>query len=211
MFGKLFGGGEQDGSAADEAFADAKQAGLERALGPMDEMVLHSIIPFFMGGGLDLYAFSRCIPGKVIATQELIGRRKKDRPKKGAFGAFELVACVRPGVDLESEAEIGLVRTLLNPLAQYAFMAKLKPGDTAEIPMDDGEPSLGVLFGEFRSVEWGKGPFEIDGELFGLLLCVPLVGGELAFARREGGAALRAKLEAAGVWPYAVAGRGSVA
>lgn len=206
MFGKLFGGGKQDGSAADEAFADAKQAGLERALGPMDEMVLHSIIPFFIGGGLDLYAFSGCIPGKVIATQELIGRRKKDRPKQGAFGAFELVACVRPGVGLDSEAEIGLVRTLLNPLAQYAFMAKLKPGDTAEIPMDDGEPSLGVLFGEFV----GKGPFEIEGERFGLLLCVPLVGGELAFARREGGAALRAKLEGAGVWPYAVAGRRGV-
>ncbi|MBK7403880.1 MAG: hypothetical protein IPJ41_04400 [Phycisphaerales bacterium] len=51
-------------SAADEAFADAKQAALERPLGPMDEMVVHSLIPFFLGGGLDLYTFSKCMPGR---------------------------------------------------------------------------------------------------------------------------------------------------
>jgi len=235
MLGRLFGrkggrGGDADAeAAADEAFAEAKQAALERALGPMDEMVLHSLVPFFMGGDLDLYMFSRCMPGTVVATQELIGRGKKERPRAGRIGAYELVACMKPGVVLETEASedggagdgvgfvtggerdgIGLVRRMLNPLAQYAFMARLNPGETAEIPMGEGEPNLPVLFDEFRPEDRGLAPFEVGGERFGLLLCVPLHGSELAFARQEGTGKLKERLEAAGVWPYADLSRAAV-
>lgn len=226
MFEKLFGGkraGDDETGVADEAFAAAKQAAMERALGPMDEMVLHSLIPFFLGGGLDLYTFRKCMPGTVVATQELIGRGRSERPKKSRIGAYELVACLRPGVAIETESGdgtamvtggerdgIGLVRAMLNPISQYAFMAKLNPGETAEIPMDEGEPNLPVLFDEFRSVDWGLAPFEIGDERFGLLLCVPLHWSELAFARREGTGKLKERLEGAGVWPYADLGRVAV-
>ncbi len=43
----------------------------------------------------------------------------------------------------------------------------------------------------------GPAPFEIGGERFGLLLCVPLQGSELAFARQEGTGRLTERLEGA--------------
>ena len=49
---------------------------LERTLGPMDDTVLHALIPFELGGFLDLYTFSKCIPGTVIAIRRalVVGR-----------------------------------------------------------------------------------------------------------------------------------------
>ncbi|MBK7403881.1 MAG: hypothetical protein IPJ41_04405 [Phycisphaerales bacterium] len=121
----------------------------------------------------------------VVATQELIGRGKQARPREGRIGAYELVACFKPGVEVETEPGegdevglvtggerdgIGLVRAMLDPIARYAFMAKLNPGETAEVPMGEGEPNLGVMFDEFRPEERGLAPFEIGGERFRALV-----------------------------------------
>jgi hypothetical protein len=174
----------------------------------MDDMVLHAIIPFFLGGGLDLYTFSKCIPGTVFATQELITRDKQSRPKKGKAGYFELVACLPPGSkQVEENDGIRLVNRILNPVAMYASMAALSPGETAELPGEDGEPSQPLLLDAFnpKSV-----PFEFNGEKFALLLCMPITHDELAFARSEGSAALLAKLQATGAYPYADIKRPSV-
>ncbi len=216
MFGKLFGrkkkkdeGPDPAEIAADEAFAEAKQAALERVLGPMDDMVLHAIIPFCMGGGLDLYTFSKCIPGTVVATQELITRDKKSRTKRGKAGHFELVACLPPSSKGQQDDEgISLVNRILNPVGMYASMAALSPGETAEIPgEDDGDPSQPLLLDAFNPKNV---PFDFNGERFALLLCMPITQQELAFAREEGSEKLIVKLKAAGVYPYANVGRASV-
>jgi hypothetical protein len=209
MLGRLFGK-KRDGEAearAEEAFGEAKEQALVRVLGPMDDMVLHAIIPFAIGGGLDLYTFSQCIPGVVFATQELIGSDKKSRPKKNRLGAYELVACLPPGKARDDEEGVRLINRILNPIARYAFHASLNPGETAEIPGEEGGPNRGILFDDFnpRGV-----PFEVNGEGFGLLLVMPLHGSELAYARTEGSGKLLVKLKAAGAWPYADEGRGAV-
>lgn len=215
MFERLFGrkkdnndGPDPAEVAADEAFDNAKQAALERVLGPMDDMVLHAIIPFFMGGGLDLYTFSKCIPGAVFATQELITRDKKNRTKKGKAGHFELVACLPPTSKGQQDEEgVSLINSILNPVAMYASMAAISPGETAEIPGEDDESTQPLLFDSFNP---NGVPFEFNNEQFSLLLCMPITQAELAFARREGSAPLLARLRAAGAYPYADIKRQSV-
>jgi hypothetical protein len=180
----------------DEAFARAKEEALERVLGPMDRTVLHAVIPFAIGGGLDLYSFSKCLPGKVIATQELISRQRKDRAKKSSIGYYELVACLpaRKGSDEEC---IELVSSILNPIAMYAFEAVLESGETAEVPMEKG--TQGVVLVEYPS----EGKFKVKGEMFGLMTVVPVLASELKFARKHGVGALMQKMLDADVWPYA--------
>jgi hypothetical protein len=214
MFGWLFGKKKKHGAqeepdpadaaeqAADEAFGKAKEEALERVLGPMDDTVFHAIIPFFIGGTLDLYTFSKCIPGTAFVTQELIVRLKEDRPKPGRTGYFELVACLPPGVSREDEEGLSLIQSVLDPIARYASMAALNPNETAEIPQEDGEPTLPIIFDRFTPPPPGNGDLDFAGEKCHLLLCIAVHHSELAFARNNGGAELIAKLKAAKAYPY---------
>ena len=58
-------------AAADEAWYGAKSAFLAEHLGPEHEMVMHALIPYAVGGNLDLYYFPDGIDGTAIATKEL--------------------------------------------------------------------------------------------------------------------------------------------
>lgn len=201
MFERFFGKKKtkEDEAAEDaDAFAQAKQDALDRTLGTMDDMVMHAIIPFAIGGGLDLYPFSKCIPGTVIATQELIGPGKKERPKKGKAGYFERVACLPPGKTMDDKPALQLINSMLNPIARYSFMASLNPGETAELPTEEDQPNLPVCFDAFK----GKAPFEVKGEKFHLLLCIALHQSELDYARENTTEDLLEKLKQAGVYPY---------
>jgi len=207
MFGWLFGRKKKseeieyspEDEAADTAFYEAKQAALERTLGPMEDTVLHSIIPFAMGGALDLYYFTKCIPGTVFATQELIMREKSDRPRPNKLGYFELVACIPPGADRSDEKQTSFIHQILNPIANYASQAKVNPNETAEIPGDDGEPSLPLIFDRFDPKHV---PFEFNNEKFHLLLCIAVHHSELAYARENSTQDLIKLLQGAGVYPY---------
>jgi hypothetical protein len=167
----------------------------------MDDPVLHAIIGFEVGGALDMYLFSQCVPGAtVIATQELIGRDRKRRPKKNRQGYYELVICLPRGKSPEDESAMSLIRPLLNIIAMYSFEAALNPGETAEVPAGDNDELIPVIFDAFEP----KGvPFEFEGERFGLLLVIPVHPSELAFARAESSETLIEKLKAADAYPYA--------
>ena len=62
-------------SSDDEALAqrwyDRKSALMEASLGKEHDVVMHAIIPFAVGGGLDLYYYPNGLPGTAIATKEL--------------------------------------------------------------------------------------------------------------------------------------------
>lgn len=182
----------------DDQFADAKQAALERSLGPMHKTVLHAIIPFYLGGGLDLYPFMKCIPGTVFATQELIGRSPKERTKPGKRGHFELVACLPPKKTMSDKRGMSLINGLLNPTAMYAFEVPLNPGETAEIPSDDGGTTAMLLdlFGPLRE------PLCVGKEEFHLLLCMAIHPTELEYARKRGTSKLIGLLKQHGAYPY---------
>ncbi len=209
MFGWLFGKKEtkNEAAAADEAFDTGKEEALGRVLGPHDDQVLHAIIPFAIGGTLDLYPFSSCIPGTVYVTQELIGRTKADRPKRGTDGYFELAMCRKMPASEDSEDGIGLVSQMLNPVARYSFMAQLGPMQTAELPTEKDDQTQPVFFYNFKP----KGaPFSFAGEDFCLLLCVTIFHFELAFARKSNVEALVKLLQQAGEFPYSTLERDPV-
>ena len=69
-----------------ECHCEAKKAALECILGPMHDLVAHAIIPFQVGGTVDMYYFPNGIPGTGFATMELIepdgsGPKPKLEPK----------------------------------------------------------------------------------------------------------------------------------
>ncbi|ACT95682.1 hypothetical protein [Dyadobacter fermentans] len=57
-----------------EADYEAKRKGLENVLGKMHDIVGHAIIPFAVGGAVDMYYFPNHIPGTGFATMELLIR-----------------------------------------------------------------------------------------------------------------------------------------
>jgi len=236
MFGwfkKLFAGrprGQSEMTPEREAFDEEKQKALEAALGPMEEYVVHSLIPMLLGGGVDLYPFRRHMPGTVYVTQELFAFDEESRPKKSKQGWYELAAAFREEAEPagkvpksleEADAAMGEdgeltggarpadsaqeTKALLTPLAHYAGMASLSPGETAEIPGDEGEPNTCVVFDRLECA-----PMAAGGTPFFLLLVIRIHPEELALARREGSGVLLERLKERGYYPYSDLDRAAV-
>lgn len=193
---------------------EAKKDAFERILGPMDEVVGHAVIPFAVGGAVDMYYFSSHIAGTVFATMELINPDGKGlRPNR--MGTYELVACTRlkrPVIDTprpmatNEESELPpfvkqerRICGMLTSIGRYSFHAVLQPGETCEVPGDEEDERICMVFDEFDT----KGvAFEIEGEKHGLLLCIEVHPLELNYAREVGAEAVIAKLKEAGFYPY---------
>src|SRR5262245_48470884 len=89
--------------AADEIarkWYDRKSFFMEESLGKEHDMVMHAIIPYAVGGALDLYYYPNGIPGTAIATKEL-----SDMPGEGssndAYRCYELVMFTKHRLDLD--------------------------------------------------------------------------------------------------------------
>ena len=202
-----------------QAAHEAKKAALERVLGPMDDLVGHAPIPFFLGGALDLYYFTRGVPGTGIATMELIATDGSG-PKPNDIGTFELVAFTRHRRSGPNHAVTPNARPdsaydrierhlaqILNASARYAFKAVLKPGDTCEMPQSEGQPNVCLMLDEYAPN--GK-RFVINGRRHCLLLYMEVLPRELEEARRSGSAAVLERLKQAGHYPYSDLDRESV-
>jgi hypothetical protein len=219
MFGqlkRLFSRKRGPTEAEVEAFGNAKAAGLEKLLGPSAEFVYHAIIPYAVGGPVDVYLYPEAPHGTALATQELI-EPDGTGPQPTSLGTYELVMFTRhpvgegpsaPGTAPEEQGEhvstpfedaVLHARSIMTGIARYSTEAKLEPGQTAEIPGDeDGAPPTCLLFAPYPE---GGRPLEISGGKHGLLCIVSVHARELAYAREHGSAALVAKLEQAGHWP----------
>ena len=80
-----------------EDWYDRKSALMEETLGKEHDMVMHAMIPFAVGGGLDLYYFPNGIAGTAVATKEL-----SELPGQGSsndvYRTYELVMFTRHAV-----------------------------------------------------------------------------------------------------------------
>jgi hypothetical protein len=186
------------------AWQQRKLALMEQMLGPRHELGAQAKRAYADGGALNLFFFPQASGGVAIATQEL-SRWPYPSPKNDEFDQFELVWMTRHPLD--SEGGIGgtspfataykAATPSLNLMARYAEQATLNSGDTSEFP--PRMPQVGgktfVMFGlDQRSSD-------LVGR-FGLMLLVEVFRSEMDFARDNGSAALRERLEAAGVYPY---------
>src|SRR5262245_44912130 len=117
-----------------ERFGSAKEAALERLLGPMHDRVLHSVIPFVAGGLVDLYPFLEARDGTALATMELI-EPDGTGPIPNRFGTFELVAFTKLAWSDSSDEQtpfdafVDRISRLFTVLAHYSREAKLSPGE----------------------------------------------------------------------------------
>lgn len=183
---------------------DRKTAMMETALGKEHDMVMHAIIPYAVGGGLDLYYYPSGVPGTAVATKEL-----SELPGEGSSNAvyrsYELVMFTRHALSL-SDAEDGAtpfgrahgnINAILNLIARYSAEAELNPNETCEFP--EGMEAVG---GKCLIFEGYTEPARTGRADFGLLAVIEVFRSEMDYARRHGGAKLIARLKEAGHYPY---------
>src|SRR6516225_10512018 len=80
---------------------DRKSRLMENSLGKEHNIVMHAIIPYAIGGALDLYYYPNGLPGTAIATKELC-----ELPGEGSsnnvYSCYELVMFTKHRLDLDA-------------------------------------------------------------------------------------------------------------
>jgi hypothetical protein len=217
-FRRLFGRGKQKPTPDPEgelgqAWYDRKTQLMVELLGPEHFMVMHAIIPYAIGGGLDLYYFPHGIPGTAIATKEL-SELPDQGPASRDFSCYEMVMFTRQPIDLdEAKNEAtpfgrahGTLNGILNCMARYSATTELNPYSTCEFPADmedlGGKCLVCAPYGS-------KSTDEVKS--FGLLALIEIHRSEMDFARASGGLALVERLKVSGYYPYSDLDRPPVA
>ena len=192
-------------SAHDEeverAWYGEKSGYLESLLGKEHDHVMHALIPYEIGGALDLYYYPNGIPGTAIATKELVASDGKG-PSNSFHHAYELVMFTRERLNLDlandSSTAFGRahasINSILNRVARYSEQATLNPLETCEFPEEMESVGGKCLIFDSYSPKASKP--------MGLMLLIEVFRDEMNFARNNGGAALIALLKSNGVYPY---------
>lgn len=215
IFKKIFGKKETKTEFTQEEYDmdyELKMAGLEAVLGKSNNLVGHAIIPFEIGGAVDMYYFPNGIKGTGFATMELI-KPNGTGPIPNKLGTYELVAFTKHDYiqDTEETNPFNLIERhicgILTGIGSYSFDAKLEPLETCEMPQNAGEPNLCLIFDEYKPE--GK-EFKIGEKKHGLLLIMEVHRDEMEFAMNNGTKKLIEKLEEKGYYPYSDLDRESV-
>src|SRR3954469_329259 len=145
---KLFGSRKEGPSGEAAArlakeWHDEKSKLMEKILGPEHDIVMHAIIPYAVGGGLDLYYYPHSIPGTAIATKEL-----SELPDHGSsnkvFSCYELAMFTRHPLNLDNAKDDSTqfgrahsnINRILNRVAPFSASATLNPNETCEFPAE---------------------------------------------------------------------------
>ena len=194
-----------------EQWYDLKTALMVKVLGAEHDVVMHAMIPYALGGSLDLYYYPDGVSGTAIATKELC-----ESPGEGSsnqlFDTYELVMFTRHSLSLDDAKDDstafgqthGSFNAILSCIAPYSEQATLNPNETCEFPED-----METIGG--RCLIFDAYSFYGDHADFGLLAIIEIHRSEMDFAREYGGKTLIAKLKDAGYYPYADMDRPAVA
>ena len=198
---------------AEQAWDKAKSEFMESVLGKEHDMVMHAIIPYAVGGGLDLYYYPNGIAGTGIATKELVDSKGKG-PRNRAFKCYELVMFTRHAINLEQAQDMETpfgrahanMNSIINRIAPYSAQATLNPNETCEFPQEMEKVGGKYLMFDAYPTPDTKGPKDM-----GLMLVLEVFRSEMDFARQHGGAELFQKLKEAGAYPHSDLDREPVA
>lgn len=204
----------EDQIQLDQAADETKSAFMERILGKEHNMVMHAIIPYAVGGTLDLYYYPNLPGGTAIATKELVDH-KFNRPSNNYFDAYELVMCVRHPISFDQydvvnnvgntvkgtfNREHAEVNAILNVIARYSSEAKLNPYETIEFP-----ENFDVIGGKCMILDCFSEPY-IDAKTnfkkFGLMLLMEIHRAEMEYAMQQKGKELLQLLKEKGIYPF---------
>ncbi|MBI5761112.1 MAG: suppressor of fused domain protein [Planctomycetales bacterium] len=203
---------EADADVA-QRWYDRKSSLMEASLGKEHDIVMHAIIPYAIGGGLDLYYYPNGLPGTAVATKEL-----SELPNEGStndvYRSYELVMFTKHQLDLDAadddETFFGrahsTIKAILNCIAPYSAQAKLNPNETCEFPADmEGVGGKCLIFDGYACHS------DEMVEEFGLLAIIEVFCSEMEYARENGGAKLIKRLKSMGHYPYSDLDRAPVA
>lgn len=173
---------------------EARHQALEGVLGPADDTVLHSPVPFHLGGAADVLVFRQHNDGVVYVTADLIG---DDQSKPNQLGQYELMICTPNDSPWAPE--------LISNLAKYTIDAVLAPNDTMDIGPALPPPTelSAFLYLPYATME-------VDGRKAAVMLCLGITQSELAFIQNNDVETLLNALKAAGVYPKTDLSRSSV-
>jgi hypothetical protein len=208
----LFGKPAQKKQFSDEDYQrdyERKNRWLEQLLGSAHSSVLHSIIPFVVGGNVDLYPFEHVVDGTAYGTMEVV-EPDGTGPKPSRIGVYELVMCTREKIvdGAPTTTMEGRVSGILSMVALYSREAVLNPGDTLETPGENDKPGHCLVLDEWKKpgVE-----FSINRRECGLILVIEIHRSEMEYAMKNGSQSLFALLKDKGYYPYSDLDRDPVA
>ena len=185
-----------------EEHYELKMEGMENILGESYELVGHAIIPFDVGGAVDMYYFPNGIKGTGFATMELI-YPDGFGPVMSSIGTYELVAFTKHEISKDEESDYYKIERrmckIFTELGFYTKEALVEPRDTCEVPQDEGEPNICLIFDEYAPE--GK-QFKIGNKKHGLLLVIEVFPEEMHYAMNNGGQKLLDLLKKQGHYPY---------
>jgi len=196
-----------------EADYDLKTKGLEHVLGKMHDQVGHAIIPFAIGGAVDMYYFPNHVKGTGFATMELL-EPDGSGPRPNRLGTYELVAFTKQNLEHSDDASAPFnlierkVCHIFTVIGAYSREAVLNPNETCEVPNGEGQENTCVVFDLYKP---GNTDFRIGDRAHHLLLCLQVFRSELAYSRTNGSAKLLQRLKEAGHYPYSDLDREPVA
>jgi len=202
----------------DKAY-EIKDKYIKSVLGKEHRLVSHSVIPFVIGGRLDLYYYPDYCNGTAIATKELTNYKFK-KPKNHTYDAYELVMVTRYKLDLDSTGHKNppentfaydhkYISRILSTVAVYSKHAKLNPYETMEFPEDFDE----IVGGKCLILDALSEPFcnqETKNRKLGLMLLMEIHRDEMEYAIQHRGENLINKLKDKGVYPFTGIHRPSV-
>lgn len=185
-----------------EVYYHQKVAGFEQVLGTMHNFVKHSIIPFDMGGNVDMYFFGGIIPGTAFVTMEMIQPDGKG-PVPSTIGTYEFVAFTKlPFGIVPIKEEFDKIERRMcwafTDLGNYAKRYLIKPLETAETPQKDA-PNRCYIFDEYKHP---SSDFMIGDQKHGLLLVIEVFRSEMEYAMQHGTKTVLEKLKEKGHYPY---------
>ncbi|MDR0423984.1 MAG: hypothetical protein LBH39_00745 [Clostridiales Family XIII bacterium] len=197
---------------------ETKDKYMESVLGKEYGMVMHAIIPYAIGGGLDLYYYPNYCAGAVIATKELTNY-KFNEPKNDQYDAYELIMITKHKIDLDSVKEgepcentfaydHKSINGILNCIAPYSTQSKLNQYDTIEFPEDfEGVGGKCLIIDAFSHPLCDK---STRNKKFGLMLLMEIHRNEMEYAMQQKGRDLIEKFKATGIYPFTGINRPSV-
>ncbi|MDY0170742.1 MAG: hypothetical protein RBS80_29645 [Thermoguttaceae bacterium] len=190
-----------------------KSALMENILGKEYHTVMHALIPYEVGGALDLYYYPNGIAGTGIATKEL-SYACSESSHNSRYAKYELVMFTEYHLDLDIAQDettpFGAahenISAILNHIAPYSAQATLSPYETCEFPED-----MKTVGGKCLIFDSYEPPGTLSNEeRFGVMLIMELFRDEMEFAMEHGGELLLSKLKEKGVYPFSNLSRVSV-
>jgi len=208
FFKNLFGGRNKEVELPTREFTEEeynndyelKEQGLESVLG---RIVGHAIIPFSVGGAVDMYYFKNHIKGTGFATMELLNPDGSG-PKPNRIGTYELVGFTKLDYNEseENQTEFNTIERrfcgIFTTIGNYASQAILNPNETIEVPNGTDENNC-LILDNYRP---DNKEFKIGERSHHLLLCLEVFRSEMDFARKNGSSKLINLLKEKGFYPY---------